>query len=131
MSDQMVSLVRCTRCATSLTWDEKVKAWRSMKTGKPVCPQGGPHVCFVPKLEDGAFDEVLDETPVQEDVAVTYDAPMETATITFDKQDRCDRCGAQALAKAEYEGLSDLLFCKHHINEQRDALAEKGWTILA
>jgi hypothetical protein len=135
MSDQMVSLVRCVRCATSLAWEVNAKTWVSMKTGKTVCPQGGPHKVFTPKLEDGAFDGLLDGTPVQEDVAVTYAADMDTATETiaptFNAQDRCDRCGAQALARAEHEGLSDLLFCKHHINEQRDGLTAAGWTISA
>lgn len=75
------------------------------------------------------------ETSVQRGTAVTYAADMETATETiapeFNAQERCDRCGAQALARAEHEGLSDLLFCKHHINEQRDGLTAAGWTITA
>lgn len=73
------------------------------------------------------------ETSVQGEAAVTYASDMETATetITFNAQERCDRCGAQALARASHEGLSDLLFCKHHVNEQRDGLTSKGWTIHA
>lgn len=33
--------------------------------------------------------------------------------------DRCDRCGAQAMLAAEFDGLSgptELLFCAHHAN---------------
>lgn len=44
-------------------------------------------------------------------------------------QDRCDRCGARALAVAKKFGLSDLLFCGHHLHEHEDALLRQDWII--
>lgn len=128
MSDQMVSLVRCTRCATSLAWSVDHKTWCSMTTGKTTCPQGGPHVVFTPKLEAAPEDFVaaVEETPVQDEPAVTYAPDMETLAVTLNAQDRCDRCGAQALHRAERETF-ELLFCNHHFEENSEKLTADGW----
>lgn len=36
--------------------------------------------------------------------------------------DRCDRCGAQAYARATMAGGVELLFCAHHWGVHRDAV---------
>lgn len=41
---------------------------------------------------------------------------------------RCDRCGAEAKAKATWEGL-ELLFCKHHADQYEQSLAEIGFIV--
>jgi hypothetical protein len=40
--------------------------------------------------------------------------------------DRCDRCGAAAMAHAELSDGGELLFCMHHIHEHRDRLEASG-----
>lgn len=56
---------------------------------------------------------------------------METTlkVISFTALDRCDRCGAQALARAEKAGR-DLLFCNHHLRKNYDVLLDGGWEIV-
>jgi len=51
--------------------------------------------------------------------------------IEFTALDRCDRCNAQAHHAARKEGLSDLLFCGHHLKRHIDSLLDSGWTILS
>ena len=51
--------------------------------------------------------------------------------IEFTAADRCDRCQAQAHHSARHEGLSDLLFCSHHIKEHSEKLLDTGWTIIS
>lgn len=48
--------------------------------------------------------------------------------IEFNAQDRCDRCGAQALMSAARDGL-ELLFCKHHAEQYNLALELDDWTL--
>lgn len=47
--------------------------------------------------------------------------------------DRCDRCGAQAFARAVAisgdSSLLELLFCGHHFHKHGKALGDKGWLI--
>lgn len=43
--------------------------------------------------------------------------------------ERCDRCGAQAHHIATKPGFTELLFCNHHYNENRDKLTENYWLI--
>lgn len=43
--------------------------------------------------------------------------------------DRCDRCGAEALARVEKDGL-DLDFCGHHFDDAAMLLSVQGWTLL-
>ncbi|WP_245679157.1 DUF7455 domain-containing protein [Actinomadura hibisca] len=38
--------------------------------------------------------------------------------------DRCDRCGAQAFVRVEFDGL-DLLFCGHHYRRHEMALLNR------
>lgn len=52
------ALVRCTRCAARLHYDEDKKAWYNDKDW-PVCPQGGPHNVFTPKADWDAFEKLL------------------------------------------------------------------------
>lgn len=51
---------------------------------------------------------------------------MSTNTITrtepLDTTQRCDRCHAQAAAVVAFPNGLDLLLCRHHLNEHRDAL---------
>ena len=54
----MSALVRCTRCAAKLHYDEDKMDWRNEKNW-PVCPQGGPHNVFVPKTDWSAFEDLL------------------------------------------------------------------------
>jgi hypothetical protein len=63
----------------------------------------------------------------------------------FTAHDRCDQCGAQALARVvrtvvpatleEVEftppKLQELLFCGHHMNKHAEALTAQGFTVKA
>jgi hypothetical protein len=60
-------------------------------------------------------------------MTVTAEATSETLTLLA--VERCDACGAQAVSVAKRDGLSDLLFCLHHVKQHFDALRESGWTI--
>jgi len=52
------------------------------------------------------------------------------ATTGLPSSDRCDACGAQALAKAYgSSGSSALLFCRHHAETNREKLEEQGFTL--
>lgn len=46
--------------------------------------------------------------------------------LTLTAQDRCDRCGAAAQARAELVSGLELLFCRHHLRENQDKLLEGG-----
>jgi len=48
-------------------------------------------------------------------------------SIEFTAEDRCDRCGAQALSSYKKEAL-ELLFCLHHAKRHNLALECSGWT---
>lgn len=61
--------------------------------------------------------------------ATTVDLPTTTAELT--RQDRCDRCGAQAFVRATLptaDGL-ELLFCGHHFRAHEPKLVAAGATI--
>jgi hypothetical protein len=60
----------------------------------------------------------------------TVDAPTTTAQLT--RQDRCDRCGAQAFVRATLPsaGGLDLLFCGHHFRDHELKLVAAGATIV-
>ena len=49
--------------------------------------------------------------------------------LVLTAQDRCDRCGAAAQARGTKEGACELLFCRHHLNENKDSLEDKGWLV--
>lgn len=49
-------------------------------------------------------------------------------SVEFSAEDRCDRCGAQALISAEKNG-QELLFCLHHGKQHHLALEVDDWTI--
>ena len=55
---------------------------------------------------------------------------MELDMETFDSNDRCDRCGMQALAVARKEQL-ELKFCWHHKAENELALINGDWTVIS
>jgi hypothetical protein len=61
--------------------------------------------------------------------ATTVDVPTPTAELT--RQDRCDRCGAQAFVKATIPsaGGMELLFCGHHFRAHELKLVAAGATI--
>ena len=61
--------------------------------------------------------------------ATTFDVPTTTAGLT--RQDRCDRCGAQAFVKATIHAADDmeLLFCGHHFRAHELKLVAAGATI--
>ena len=59
--------------------------------------------------------------------ATTVDAPTTTAQLT--RQDRCDRCGAQAFVRASF-GDADLHFCGHHFRAHELKLVAAGATIV-
>lgn len=54
-------------------------------------------------------------------------ATMSHATAELTRQDRCDRCGAQAFARATLPGEGGvLLFCGHHFRNHESALVDAG-----
>ena len=55
---------------------------------------------------------------------------MSVETLSFTAHDRCDRCGSQALAKAEKGDLEPLLFCQNHKKRYEDALIAQGFVVL-
>ena len=44
--------------------------------------------------------------------------------------DRCDRCGAEAMYAAVHEHYTELLFCRHHFTAHSSALLQQGWTFI-
>lgn len=57
----------------------------------------------------------------------TATAPTaEHMTATLTRQDRCDRCGAQAFVRATLTDDLTLLFCGHHYRNHQDGLAAAG-----
>jgi hypothetical protein len=44
------------------------------------------------------------------------------AELALDASDRCDRCGAQAVARATMASGSHLLFCGHHLRAHEAGL---------
>lgn len=44
------------------------------------------------------------------------------AEVTLSAGDRCDRCGAQAVARATMASGSHLLFCAHHLRDHEAGL---------
>jgi hypothetical protein len=57
------------------------------------------------------WDATLVEQTIQEDDMV---GTLE-AEVALGAADRCDRCGAQAVARATLASGSHLLFCGHHL----------------
>ena len=59
-------------------------------------------------------------------------ATMSTTTAELTRQDRCDRCGAQAYVRATIPnaGGTALLFCGHHFRKHELALISAGAEIL-
>lgn len=53
-----MSLQRCTRCVAEVSWNEDKLCWVNSKDW-PVCPQGGPHKVFVPKVDWSDFEKLL------------------------------------------------------------------------
>lgn len=49
---------------------------------------------------------------------------------TFTKQDRCDRCGAEAYARVSKENVGELMFCGHHFRASEAQFIAGGWTIV-
>lgn len=44
------------------------------------------------------------------------------AEVALSAADRCDRCGAQAVARATLASGSQLLFCAHHLRKHEAGL---------
>ena len=60
--------------------------------------------------------------------ATTVEAP---AAAQLSRQDRCDRCGAQAYVKATLDQAgAELLFCGHHFRAHELKLVAAGATIV-
>ena len=55
------------------------------------------------------------------------DVPTSTTTLT--RQDRCDRCGAQAYVRATLDDDLELLFCGHHFRDHEVKLVASGAAI--
>lgn len=51
--------------------------------------------------------------------------------LNLTAHDRCDRCVARATHVATKFGLTDLLFCGHHIHKHEDALLNQGWAVVS
>lgn len=47
----------------------------------------------------------------------------------MDATQRCDRCGAQARVMVMFEA-SELIFCNHHFDRHKIALADQGGIII-
>ena len=45
-----------------------------------------------------------------------------TTAKTLTNSDRCDRCGAQAYVRFEFEDGLELLFCNHHATEHGEKI---------
>jgi len=54
---------------------------------------------------------------------------LDTLAPELTRQDRCDRCGAQAYVKATLADGLDLLFCGHHFRAHEAKLVAAGATI--
>lgn len=46
------------------------------------------------------------------------------AQVALTAADRCDRCGAQAVARATLESGAHLLFCGHHLRAHEASLRQ-------
>ena len=46
------------------------------------------------------------------------------AEVVLSAADRCDRCGAQAIARATLSSGAHLLFCGHHLRAHEASLRE-------
>jgi hypothetical protein len=44
--------------------------------------------------------------------------------------DRCDRCGAEALVSYVFKDRNILIFCGHHARELNDAIYDAGGVLL-
>lgn len=44
------------------------------------------------------------------------------AEVALTAADRCDRCGARAVARATFVSGAQLLFCAHHLRVHEDGL---------
>lgn len=53
-------------------------------------------------------------------------SPSLTSSVKLTAADRCDSCGAQALARVVLPSGNDLLFCGHHHSENSKKLAEQN-----
>ncbi len=53
---------------------------------------------------------------------------LATAAPDLTAQDRCDRCGAQAVVRAVL-AHGDLLFCGHHARQHADALTQAAVSV--
>lgn len=62
------------------------------------------------------------QTMVLEDII----GEQRATTTLMDASHRCDRCGAQALVRAE-KGNFKLLFCGHHAHLNIPSMSESGW----
>jgi hypothetical protein len=54
---------------------------------------------------------------------------MAPEMTTLSKEDRCDRCGAQAYVRVTLTSGGELLFCSHHTREHAKKLREIALTI--
>lgn len=61
----------------------------------------------------------------------TATADQRTTTAQLTRQDRCDRCGAQAYVRATLPSADgmELLFCGHHFRAHELKLVAAGATI--
>jgi hypothetical protein len=60
---------------------------------------------------------------------VTTTLPM-TVPPLLTRQDRCDRCGAEAKVLAMLRTGGELLFCGHHAREHRPRLHDIGAALI-
>jgi hypothetical protein len=61
---------------------------------------------------------------------MTTATDVETTAAVLTRQDRCDRCGAQAYVKATLGDDLTLLFCGHHFRDHELKLVASGAAIL-
>lgn len=63
------------------------------------------------------------ETPQVAEVIVIND------NFKLDRSDRCDACNSQAFYRVEFKSGSELTFCAHHFNENKEKLVQLDVTI--
>lgn len=55
---------------------------------------------------------------------------QDNPVIELSADDRCSRCGAQAIVLARNDDLGEFLFCVHHIRKHKDKLLDLEFVLI-
>lgn len=69
--------------------------------------------------------DTMNKSP-QSEMLDTMIGAQQATTEPMTTKHRCDRCGAQALVRANL-GAMELRFCGHHAKKLIPTMADKGW----